>query len=1273
MSIGNVFVCGASQNGDWGEVASLRGRRILSLCGGHSSLIAITEGHHVEWISDAPAAQHEVEAVATDMEADALAFGDGHSLMVTHDGSVFAWGACEDGQLGQGNVFPADEPELIGSLSSSRVTSVAAGDTHSAAVTDAGELFTWGRSHEGQTGHGFKSKKAAALAQSNGAVQYAPKYVAAFLRSRVRVAACGTRFSVSVLEDGSVYTWGEGLCGQLGEGRITQREVPKRILDGSDDGHPFVDAVCGWGHTLARTDDGQVYAWGFNGKGQLGVGDELTRFQPVRLEEQDVEANAASLAEVRAAERRVAAKKIADRRAAEEKERDDEEAKKASEAALHGGAGDGGSLHGASHGSMGPDAARLRRTDRTHSGGSVADLTKSQWLAGAITNSLTMAHQDEEEERRKARKKRPQVEIPKPTPVWRYPERVLRATSIAAGAHHSVALGVDGMLYTWGCHAQGRLGLPSTDVEQQIANGDVTTTRKLNAVYPCAVTKLAGRCIGAIAASARDTMVVAGVELSAASPLSGETRGGTRLKLTGGGLEVLAYRDAAAARAHAAGELPPDEPISGVFVRFTRRSRVPPREGGDGKADSDDGEGKEEGKAGDVADEQIPEELLEKVEVVPATRPPVGQDGLACLTPPFLSPCDVVVEVLLCDDGDFASAEAVAGQARFSYYVPPVVRSAEPPGTPLEPGALLTLRGDGLFGCMASDPAAGAAARRFVAAVEAAYDAKLDAEEAAARGETVDAAAAAARAAGEGMLDPDGEHELPPQEGDTLRVRVALLLNGEPTGAEAITRGVYRGRYAVVAKNVASDEEEEDDEEEDDEDGGPPGDFTASVEATLPASLAAQLPTAVQEARKAANALDDCVLELSLAMAPNGVDFVVAPNRITTYMPAITRVEPASVPIGKAGAKLTVRGEGFVRIEGVPAKARFTVSTEGKEGGKSVEAAAMVDDARTLTCKVPKLPLPPRKERDPGTGQTKTKVPKFGHARYRVDVSVDGGATWVSGVTSAAAAADDGDGDGKGSEGAAEVSSGAGAGDDDRPRLAGEVGGPVGIHGYAVALGEATPSCGVSTGGTVLTIAAKGTGPVVFEAAPDGFAKVKGAHHDSREPVVCDTKANAWRVAMPAFEDPDVAEEAGGAGGAGGDEAEAEAPLKPSIDRAVTVKLLLNGRDTVAGSASFTYYAPEDVGVTAVAPNGGKKVVAGGGIVLSVLGLAIADPRHMCLRLSTADGPSVEIRDAEIDEEKTTMTIEALPAVFEKGMTVSASITVDGQYISPQVSEFTIH
>lgn len=190
--------------------------------------------------------------------------GAAHTLALKRDGTVWAWGKNNVGQLGDGTLGPRTAPIQIPGLSG--VVAVAAGRVHSLALTKDGKVWAWGDNSSGQLGDGTTVPRQRPVPVNN-------------LTQVTAIAAGGRFFSVALKSDGTVWTWGENAVGQLGDGTNTPRLRPVAVPNLVN-----VSAIsAGRGHVLALQRDGSVWAWGWNGMGQLGDGTQIDRTRPVQV------------------------------------------------------------------------------------------------------------------------------------------------------------------------------------------------------------------------------------------------------------------------------------------------------------------------------------------------------------------------------------------------------------------------------------------------------------------------------------------------------------------------------------------------------------------------------------------------------------------------------------------------------------------------------------------------------------------------------------------------------------------------------------------------------------------------------------------------------------------------------------------------------------------------------------------------------------------------------------------------------------------------------
>ena len=201
--------------------------------------------------------------------------GANHCLAVDQWGSVFSWGSDESGQLGhnQGtNVLRV--PRLIKGLATMKVTAVAAGMYHSCALTASGQLYTWGNNSKGQLGLG-----------RNNDMVFSPTLVESLAGVPLAGLACGGNHTLVITRSGAVFAFGSNNHGQLGLGDTTDRMWPTqvstlrnlRVLPGG--------VQAGLEHSVALTQDGGVFTWGSGRCGQLGHGSTNNETQPRKITE----------------------------------------------------------------------------------------------------------------------------------------------------------------------------------------------------------------------------------------------------------------------------------------------------------------------------------------------------------------------------------------------------------------------------------------------------------------------------------------------------------------------------------------------------------------------------------------------------------------------------------------------------------------------------------------------------------------------------------------------------------------------------------------------------------------------------------------------------------------------------------------------------------------------------------------------------------------------------------------------------------------------------
>jgi alpha-tubulin suppressor-like RCC1 family protein len=181
--------------------------------------------------------------------------GDYHSIALTTEGALWAWGYNYYGQLGSGDYASKTIPEQEGSHGD--WTHISAGRYHTAGIKSDGTLWTWGDNHHGQLGNDSTTK-------SNVPVQENSHGTWAHV-------SAGASHTMAIKSDDTLWAWGWNFYGQLGDNSTTDRHVPAQENTGS----LWCCVNAGSGHTAAIKNDGTLWSWGINHRGQLGDGSNV--------------------------------------------------------------------------------------------------------------------------------------------------------------------------------------------------------------------------------------------------------------------------------------------------------------------------------------------------------------------------------------------------------------------------------------------------------------------------------------------------------------------------------------------------------------------------------------------------------------------------------------------------------------------------------------------------------------------------------------------------------------------------------------------------------------------------------------------------------------------------------------------------------------------------------------------------------------------------------------------------------------------------------------
>jgi alpha-tubulin suppressor-like RCC1 family protein len=246
----------------------------------------------------------------------AITGGHQHSLVRKTDGTLWAWGWNQYGQLGDGSRTTRKSPVRVGSLTNVTILPQGSGFANGGAVTGDGRLWLWGKNGYGQidgTGQdkltptdsgmsgirrfgigrefvivqktdgtvwswGYNGEGNLGLGTSDQNSHTTPQQISSLAGAlSIRV---GSRTSAALKSNGTVASWGENTNGEIGDGTTTNRSSPTQAKNLTN-----VDSIAeGSQHSLAQKSDGTLWAWGDNSRGGLGHPASISSTTPAQVQ-----------------------------------------------------------------------------------------------------------------------------------------------------------------------------------------------------------------------------------------------------------------------------------------------------------------------------------------------------------------------------------------------------------------------------------------------------------------------------------------------------------------------------------------------------------------------------------------------------------------------------------------------------------------------------------------------------------------------------------------------------------------------------------------------------------------------------------------------------------------------------------------------------------------------------------------------------------------------------------------------------------------------------
>ena len=189
-----------------------------------------------------------------------------HTLAIDKNGQAWAWGNGYSGQLGDNSGTLRNTPVSVAGATKT-FCEIAAGQSHTVAIDKNGQAWGWGNNSNGRLG------------DNSTTLKYTPVSVLGTTKTFCQIAA-GFCHTVAIDKNGKSWGWGVNNGGQLGDNSITSRLTPVSVLGATK---TFCQIAAGNVHTVAIDKNGRAWGWGGNVQGQLGDNSYISQRTPVSV------------------------------------------------------------------------------------------------------------------------------------------------------------------------------------------------------------------------------------------------------------------------------------------------------------------------------------------------------------------------------------------------------------------------------------------------------------------------------------------------------------------------------------------------------------------------------------------------------------------------------------------------------------------------------------------------------------------------------------------------------------------------------------------------------------------------------------------------------------------------------------------------------------------------------------------------------------------------------------------------------------------------------
>lgn len=278
----NIFGVGYNQQRQLGDTTNTNRSSPVSVVGGIGNWVQVvaqgsrtfalaTDGTIWQW--GATSLSSPVTFASGSNNWRRIERGGGHLMLLQTNGSLWGWGLNQYGQIGNGSTsFNVSSPvSTLGGITN--WTEIACGRYHTLGVTAEGTMWAWGRNYGGGLGIGSTSPSStlSPVRVSSGNITW-------------RNVSAGNNHTVAVARNGVGWSWGRNLNGKLGIGvepGTTASALSPVSIVGNITNWSVINTS--WNHNLGITTSGVMWAWGYNGTGTLGDNTVTDRNSPVSV------------------------------------------------------------------------------------------------------------------------------------------------------------------------------------------------------------------------------------------------------------------------------------------------------------------------------------------------------------------------------------------------------------------------------------------------------------------------------------------------------------------------------------------------------------------------------------------------------------------------------------------------------------------------------------------------------------------------------------------------------------------------------------------------------------------------------------------------------------------------------------------------------------------------------------------------------------------------------------------------------------------------------